>query len=266
MYNKRLNDQHTEMFRKAVENKRVLLVGNAASLFSSESHGELIDSYDFVLRFGKGFPAAVDAPYLGKRTDAWFFGPGRAGMFKKFWDAKWKIYTPSQLKVYEGKDDCLLPATMLNGEFQVYDHFFMTGPSNNIVELNKKVNGVQSDQARLSQGIQCIDWMVHTVNSYASLTLIGFDFFGKPFNYNFDNSRNPDIPKNHPTTSWHCPLVSKNYDVNPHAFSLDGETTNEKKYILSLPGIEHIKMPEVDLAKMEEVLKRLRGTGSSIER
>jgi hypothetical protein len=264
MYNEKLNESCTNDFREAVSGKNVLFVGNAASLFSSEMHGELIDSYDFVLRFGKGFPDPFYSDYLGKRTDAWFFGPSRAGMYKKFKQAPWKIYTPSQLKVYDGSEDCLLNKSMLDGDFQIYRDFFMMGPASSVVQLNKRVNGVQSEQARLSQGIQAIDWMVNVVKSQQKLTLIGFDFFGKPFNYTYKNESRPDIPKDHPTTSWHCPLVSKNYDTNPHAFSLDGETTNEKKYILSLPGIEHIKMPEVDLDKMDEVVKRLRGKTSTV--
>lgn len=266
MYNKQLNDQCTKKFQDYVSGKRVLLVGNAASMFSSENHGELVDSYDVVLRFGKGWPDPRDAAYLGTRKDVWFFGPGRAGVYHRFADTKWRIYTPSQLKVYENAMDFMIPGIMCNGTLQVYRDFFMTGTSDEVLALNKKVNGDLSNEARLSQGIQCVDWFVNKVKAQSSLTLIGFDFFGKTFEYNFDNSRAPNIPKHHHASSWHCPLNSKQYDGNPHALSSDGTESNEKKYILGLPGVEHIKMPDIDYEKLEQVLKRLRGSNSSFHR
>lgn len=267
MYNEELNTRRTNEFREFLQNKRLLLVGNAASLFSSNTHGQLIDSFDVVMRFGKGWPDPLDAEYLGTKTDAWFFGPSRAGMAEKFKDVPWKIFTPSQLKLYEDKGaECLIPKSMVDGSFQVYRDFFMTGPSTDIPALNKRVNGVQSDKARLSQGVQAIDWLIHKVK-VPNMTLIGFDFFAQQFTYTFDNSRTPQIPNTHHASSWHCPLVSKHYDGNPHAMVAEGSTeTNEKKYILSFPQVNHIKMPQVNLEKVDQVLKRMRGTSSEIQR
>ncbi len=267
MYNKELNDHHVDRFRGAVAGKRVLFVGNSASLISSDHHGELIDSFDFVLRFGKGWPHPLYAKYVGTRTDAWFFGAGRVGMYKKFVDVPWKIYTPSQLKVYEGAEDCLLSRSMLDGSFQIYRDFFMTGDSNRVVELNKRVNGEQAKFARLSQGIQAIEWLTKDVCSHADLTLIGFDFFAQPATYTYDNKKYPDIPRTHPITSWHVPLVNNHYTTNPHAFGgEEGGMTNEERYIRSIPGINIIPMPKIDADKLDELIKRIRGPGSSINR
>jgi len=267
MYNRALNEAEIKNFAHQVRDKRIVLVGNSASLFSNARHGELIDSYDVVVRFGKGWPDPVYSNYLGTRTDVWFFGAGRAGMYEKFRDVEWKIYTPSQLKIYDSQDDdCLIPRCMLDGDLEIYRDFFMTGTANEVVELNRRVNGEQASVARLSQGIQAIDFFVNKVKPTDGIDLIGFDFFEQQFTYNFDNSRSSNIPRQHPTTSWHCPLVNKHYERNPHSYSLDGRLSNEKKYITSLPGVSVMPMPPVDLDRMESVLKRLRGKSSSIER
>ena len=55
MFNRELHNKFTEELKQYCEGKRVLLVGNAASLFNHE-YGDLIDSYDVVVRFGKGIP------------------------------------------------------------------------------------------------------------------------------------------------------------------------------------------------------------------
>lgn len=264
MYNKQLNDQCTRIFKEVIKGKRVLFVGNSASLFSDDSFGATIDSYDFVLRFGKGWPDPIDAAYLGTKTNAWFFGAGRAGMYKHFKDVPWKIYTPSQLKVYEPGQDQLVNHMMMDGTMQPYRDYFMTGSSKEVVALNKKVNGNETN-ARLSQGIQAIDWITTKANSYKSLTLIGFDFFANEFSYSFDNKHHPSIPSNHISSSWHCPLVSKHYECNPHFKGSDG-VSNELKYIISNPDVGVIQMPPIDYDKMNEVLKRLRGKNSEIQR
>lgn len=265
MYNKKQNEYCTDRFKEYVADKRVLLVGNAASLFSSDKHGELIDSYDVVLRFGKGFPDPQDAKFLGTKKDVWFFGAGRAGVYHRFSQTKWRVYTPSQLKVYSNSDELLVPRIMCDGTLQVYRDFFMTGPSTDVYDLNVRINGKDAEGSRLSQGVQAVHWFVNKVATQRSLTLIGFDFFEQPFNYTFDNSRSPKIPQHHVASSWHCPLVSGQYEYNPHAFGKPGEDSNEKKYILSQP-VEHIKMPPVDYDKMESVLKRLRGNSTNLLR
>lgn len=265
MYNKKQNDYCTDRFKEYVADKRVLLVGNAASLFSSDKHGELIDSYDVVLRFGKGCPDEQDAAYLGTKKDVWFFGAGRAGVYHRFNQTKWRIFTPSQLKVYSQAEDLLVPRIMWDGTLQVYRDFFLTGTAQEVYDLNVAINGNDAEESRLSQGVQAVHWFVNKVATQRSLSLIGFDFFEQPFNYTFDNSRNPKIPRHHVASSWHCPLVSGQYEYNPHSFGTPGDS-NEKKYILGLSGVEHIKMPPIDYDKMESVLKRLRGNSTNLLR
>jgi hypothetical protein len=49
-----------------VENKDVILVGNSVEILQY-NNGELIDSYDTVVRFGKGFPTPPIEHAIGCR-------------------------------------------------------------------------------------------------------------------------------------------------------------------------------------------------------
>jgi hypothetical protein len=61
--------------REWFENKKVAIVGNAASIFS-KSNGLKIDSADVVVRLNKGILASLDRKnekFIGTRTDVWMF-------------------------------------------------------------------------------------------------------------------------------------------------------------------------------------------------
>lgn len=263
MYNSVLNDRSIAKFVASMQGKSIVLVGNAVSLFSSAEHGAFIDSHDVVVRFGKGIPKPEHYPYLGKKFDGWFFGPGRSSHYKQLSHVPWKIFTPSQVRVYEKNEVLVANLEMYTGALQVYRDFFMTGTTTDILKLNKKVNGTQSDKSRCSQGMQAVEFFI---KHGLPVTLIGFDFFGGSFTYTFDNAQYSHIPSEQPTTSWHCPLISAEYDVNPHAFSLDGLISNEEKYIRSLPGVTVIDMPPVDIEKAEWLAKKLRGENSKLHK
>lgn len=256
MYNKELNDRCIELFKHGIRDKRVVIVGNAISLLSSDKHGERIDDFDIVVRLGKGVPMPELAQYVGTKKDVWFFGPGRATHWTPFADCRWKIFTPSQVRVYEGHDTLVCNTDMYTGKIQVYRDFFMTGTTTDILALNKKVNKTQRGLSRVSQGLQAVEFF----NKIGvPVTLIGFDFFEGSFTYNFENSKHPHIPMVQPTSSWHCPLISKEYEFNPHGFSLDGKITNEENYIRSLQGVRIIKMPPLDIEKCTWLADKLRG-------
>jgi len=72
MFNAELNDRSTEKLKRYCEGKKVLLVGNAASLFN-HSYGDMIDQYDVVVRFGKGVPTEENRKYIGSKTDCLVF-------------------------------------------------------------------------------------------------------------------------------------------------------------------------------------------------
>jgi len=264
VYNELLNNQCISNFKNDVAGKRILLVGNAVSLFSDDKHGEVIDSYDHVVRFGKGLPKAEHSAYVGTKFDTWFAGPGRASMFKQVpKTVKHHIYTPSQVRMYENEELLVAIREMFDGRYQVYRDFFMSGTTTDIVRFNKSINGAQHQKARLSQGVQCIEFFTRIGLEF---TLIGFDFFGGEFTYTFDNGNHKHIPAEQPTTSWHCPLRSKDYTENPHGFSEDGQISNEERYIRSLQNVKVIPMPPVDPEKAEQLAKSLRGENSIMKK
>lgn len=257
MYNQALNDKWIEKLKREVDGKRIVMVGNAASIFSEE-YGELIDSFDFVVRFGKGVPYKEFKAHIGNKTDMWFFGTGRAGMRDKFKQARYKMYTMSQLNLYKpGREEMVCHRSMMDGSFQPYKDFFFAGSANDVLDCNREIFGEQPE-ARISQGAQCIHFFANKVDTYASIDLIGFDFFGQGFVYNIETGKQ-HIPKVQPTTSWHMPLISKEYDGNPH-----NKSSLEESYIRAVPRLKVHQMKPVDLEKMDKVLKRLRGSKTNI--
>ena len=52
---------------------RVILVGNSVELLQHE-YGSYIDSFDTIVRFGKGIPTDENFEQIGKKTDIWITG------------------------------------------------------------------------------------------------------------------------------------------------------------------------------------------------
>lgn len=260
MYNEKLNCTMIDEFRAYCHGKRICLLGNSASLFSDPTHGKLIDSYDVVIRMGKGVPYARYRDYLGKKTNVWFFGTARAGMYKAFKKVPWKIMTGSQIALYrEGEDNLLHSKELMNGNLQIYHDFFLTGDTEYLLDMTREIHGKIDPEARLSQGVQALHFLVNKVQTYKSIDLIGFDFFASSFEYNY-NTGKANIPNLHPTTSWHMPLVSKSYAGNPHVHD-----NAEESYIRSL-NVNIIEMPKtLDMNKLAEVLSDLRGDRATLK-
>ena len=260
MYNKKLNDEWIARLQRVVAGKRVLLVGNAATLFT-EPHGKLIDSYDIVVRFGKGVPYSAFGDFLGSRTDVWFFGTARSGMYESYPKSCFKVYTPAQMYLYQDKKQLLVPEYMFNGQFQVYRDFMLSGDSDYIKELQLKVNRGDNSK-RLSQGVQGVDFFISQVKTQKAVDLIGFDFFEGEVRYTYDNESDV-IPREHISSSWHCPLVSKDYKSNPHS---DGENKNEEDYIRASGVTIHPMPKHVNYKRMQKVFDMLRGGKVKLER
>lgn len=263
MYNEQLNEAMVDKLRAYVDNQRVLLVGNAATLFSNPRHGEIIDSYDVVLRFGKGVPFRRWRQYLGTRTDAWFFGAGRTGCWTSFRHVPYKIMTMSQIHAYSKADTIAIHKALVTGrEFQIYRDFMLTGDLDYLHGVTLDVHGTLENAPRVSQGVQAAHFFDRVVKSQKSLDFIGFDFFGAGFKYSFPDNRTYQgeaIPNVHPITSWHCPLTGGSYNGNPHGDNAD-HASREEQFIRSLKNSHVHEMPkEVDRERIEMVLKDLRG-------
>ena len=100
MWNERLNEKFTNRLIGFCQGKKVLIVGNAVSLLN-KPYGEFIDSFDVVVRMGKGYPWPEFKDYLGTKTDVWVLSILRANHYKEFKDVPYKVLNISQMSVYD---------------------------------------------------------------------------------------------------------------------------------------------------------------------
>jgi hypothetical protein len=260
VYNALLNKICLEELRAHVAGKKVLLVGNAATLFSDPTHGELIDSYDIVLRFGKGVPYTKYKQYLGSKKDIWFFGTARAGMYKHFTSSKFRVLTMSQINMYkDNESSLLLNKCMFDGSLQVYRDFMIAGDLNYTKQVVVDVAGGFNKDIRISQGAQAVHFFDKVIQSQSGIDLVGFDFFEHEFIYDYPVAPGSRIPKSHSIGAWHCPITAPGFVQNPHlAF-------NEKAYYDTVKNLSIHKMPDfIDTEVMGRVLKELRGESANI--
>jgi hypothetical protein len=221
MFNRELHDKFTEELKQLCEGKRVLLVGNAASLFNHE-YGELIDSYDVVVRFGKGIPFRRYKKYLGSKTDVWFFGSLRATSHAH-WNCKFKIFNYMQISMYDQKSQLLtFPTCIMEDEFQLYKDYFTVGTVSDHLRLISKIHQqpFNKKSARLSQGALAFLYFDEVIKTQSHLDLVGFDFFDSEVKFVYNGNQKV-------VNSWHVPLPTHNAgQPHPHAGS------EEKNYIL----------------------------------
>lgn len=177
-----------------VANKRVLLVGNNLTALEKEQ-GELIDSYDIVVRFGKGiFDIKKYEKYIGTKTDIWSTGGFRQSLRDHAPKDALVLFNPGGAR----EERVTIPS---------YPYILMY-TTNEIENINKKYN--QKPGKRLSNGAITAHFFVDKVATYKSLTFINFDMFtvyGKFFN-NF-------LMQIDYSQSWHMPTPIKgSYDKN----------------------------------------------------
>ena len=226
MFNAELNDRSTEKLKRYCEGKKVLLVGNAASLFN-HSYGDMIDQYDVVVRFGKGVPTEENRKYIGSKTDVWFFGGLRASMFRSWKKAKFKVFNYTQISLYNPASASLsFPSCMATKQFQIYKDYFVMGDSDTHKHLISKIYGKvnKSDwkaSPRISKGVLCALYFDEIINTQSSLDFVGFDFFDSVVKFQLDG-------KNKQIYSWHIPVPVDNNEHNPHG------AEQEKKYIIEM--------------------------------
>jgi len=170
-----------------LENKNVVLVGNSVEILNYEK-GEFIDSFDVVIRMGKGYPRPSHDKMIGKRMDIWAAGFLRADQHQH------RIKVPKLLnrtridlniesrftEQFEREGDWL---TMFTDKelFEIYNEFGYTN---------------KAELGRPSNGFIVLLWLIKKAWVWKSLTLVGFDFFAKsaPFK----------VGEMHPN-SWHLP-------------------------------------------------------------
>ena len=234
MFNQELNDKSTNKLKEYCRGKRVLLVGNAASLFNHE-YGELIDSYDVVVRFGKGVPTDENKKHVGSKTDVWFFGTLRASMYDSWKSARFKVFNYTQIGLYDPKGYSLsFPSVMTTNKFQIYKDYFILGDS----ALHKKLIANVYDAPpvknwksakRLSQGTLAFTYFDEVIQTQSQLDLVGFDFFESVLNFELGG-------KAKKIYSWHVPVPVDSHEHNPHG------ADKEKEYILDKVSKSENKM------------------------
>lgn len=245
MYNAELNNQWTDKLINYCSNKSVLIVGNSISLFG-DSYGKLIDSYDVVVRLGKGYPEKEFEEFIGKKTDCWIFSPLRTGMYKKFSECPFKVFNMTQFFFYDPNHQFLnIHKRLFYEQFQIYKDYFMLGNYRQVKYIIKKTNTGN----RASQGITTISYFINIIKSYKKLDIIGFDFFESKVNYELNNHK-------HTVNSFHLPLPVVN-TRNPHFDDKIDKINKEKEYVMSLKKENKIVVHEMDKYPSENTLNML---------
>jgi hypothetical protein len=263
MWNERLNDKFTNRLIGYCQNKRVLIVGNSVSLFS-KPYGEFIDSFDVVVRLGKGYPWPEFKEHLGSKIDVWVLSILRANHYKDFKDAPYKVLNISQISVYDKeKTTTTVSKYFYEEDFQIYKDYFLMGDLKRTRQLIKSAYGNIDVKQRASQGALTLAYFTNIIRSYKELHVIGFDFFEGKLQYELKGEVNE-------VSSFHLPVPSfKGSNSNPHA-GLYVEGHPDKQYILRLRDEGKIHFHEMDPlvstpelnTKIDSLMKKFRKTGT----
>lgn len=227
MWNKRLNDKFENRLIGYCQNKRVLIVGNSISLFN-KPYGEFIDSFDVVVRMGKGYPWPEFKEHLGSKTDVWVLSILRANHYADFKGTPFQVLNISQISVYDSKKNTTtISKHFYEEEFEIYKDYFVMGDIKKTRALIKIAYGTVDINQRASQGALTLAYFTNIIRHYKELHVIGFDFFEGKLQYEMNGEVNE-------VSSFHLPVPSlKGSNSNPHAGMLV-EGHPDKRYIEKL--------------------------------
>ena len=227
MWNKRLNDKFENRLIGYCQNKRVLIVGNSISLFN-KPYGEFIDSFDVVVRMGKGYPWPEFKEHLGSKTDVWVLSILRANHYPDFKGTPFQVLNISQISVYDSKKNTTtISKHFYEEEFEIYKDYFVMGDIKKTRALIKTAYGTVDINQRASQGALTLAYFTNIIRHYKELHVIGFDFFEGKVQYELNGEVNE-------VSSFHLPVPSlKGSNSNPHAGMLV-EGHPDKRYIQRL--------------------------------
>jgi len=175
MYWHELNEKRIGQLRTWLKDKKLIIVGNSIKLMESE-YGQLIDSYGAVCRLGKGLTKPALGTTIGQRTDIWFSGMLRAGLYNKV-NCGWKILTLSTAPTFDMTTPFVpINKALFQEDFQVYRDYFW---SDGLEETRTYWSSLGFDsEIRPSQGLVCVDFFTRKVG-HDSIDIIGFDFFSE---------------------------------------------------------------------------------------
>lgn len=251
MWNKRLNEKFTNRLIGYCHGKRVLILGNSVSLFN-EPRGDFIDSFDVVVRLGKGYPWPEFKDYLGSKTDVWVLSILRANHYKDFADTPYKVLNISQMSIYDKeKTTTTISKYFYEEDFEVYKDYFLMGDIKTTRQLIKSAYGKINIQERASQGALTLAYFTNIIRSYKELHVYGFDFFEGKVRYEMNGEVNE-------VSSFHLPVPSfKGTNSNPHA-GLYVKGHPDKLYINKLKDENKIIFHEMkSLEQTDEMKQRI---------
>jgi hypothetical protein len=179
---------HLESFSDFIQDKSIIIVGNSLNALQ-ETNGEFIDAHDIVLRFGKGLPTEKTSAYLGSRTDIWVTGQLRQDTSHKLDDNTKILFNNSLYDPRKGR--------LEKDHLQMY--------STEEIKLLQEDYHIAKNR-RLSAGCVTSHWLAWSLVGWGSLTWINFDCFRNWFMYHDDLAG-----QNSMATSWHVPLLRKDY-------------------------------------------------------
>ncbi len=187
---------------KSLENQNVILVGNSVEILLYE-HGKWIDSFDKVIRMGRGLPTKDNSKAIGTRTDVWVTGFLREGWVKSVPDAEVLL------------NRCRMHLTTPR-EWDIEGTEMFTDKE--LLKIYKEFD-YQDDSSigRPSNGFVTILYLIQKAWIWKSLTLIGFDFFAKSLPFKVGEAE---------PHSWHLPHNRVN--ETPH------KADTERAYALDL--------------------------------
>lgn len=185
-------------------NKSVILVGNSVELMNHQ-YGEFIDSHDVVVRFGKAIEANEDEQKaIGKKLDVWVTGDFRSRMilrdpYKSMLKDVPILFIRSRIHI----DTPYEKIPQVNHSYDMYS-------DDEIREIYREYEIPSGDKEarRFSAGLWTIKFMCEKVQTYKSLTLIGFDFFAKYTTSKRGGNANP--------CSWHRPIGPSTVETHWH--------------------------------------------------
>ena len=210
-----------ESIKELCKDAHVLLVGNSV-LSLSKKQRKIIDSFDVVVRFGKGNPKGYEE-YLGTKTNIWSTGNFRAAMRDTYPEDVQVLFNPSSFTK--------------ESETPSYPHTVMY-TKEELESLNNKYiktkTPMSTKNKRLSIGAVTAFYLCNKINNFATLTFINFDFFSKGM-YMLSGEEKQKVV----STSWHLPLpaykfVDKNNMLENHpAHDSKAEKTLIKDLLLN---------------------------------
>ena len=181
--------------QKLTENKNIILVGNSVEIMQYD-FGKYIDSFDTVVRFGKGIPESPMYRHVGKRADIWITGWLR---MIHWGDVKgaYPLFNRCRINLDKYPDHKGPPPfghkhDMFSDE-ELHKIFHKVGAKNNTI-----------GGGRPSAGFLGILFFLQKCKC-KSITLIGFDFFAKKLPLK--------VGKDYPS-SWHMPIAGT--EKTPH--------------------------------------------------